>query len=197
MATHTEATTISQVLFHLPAAIALAKPHICHRYIAILSPLTAILGVYLHVLADTLGSVGVITSSALVHYFGWTIADPVCSFCISMLIFFSVIPLLRSSASTLLQCTPRGIEPSLPALLSELQSVDGVLACRDVHVWSHSSSVSVATAHVLVRSEVEEQKMLATLSHLFKKRLNVTYLTVQIEKVHYRGGFYAIYLMPV
>lgn len=139
---------------------------------------------YLHVLADTLGSVGVITSSALVHYFGWTIADPVCSFCISMLIFFSVIPLLRSSAGTLLQCTPRTLEPAMPALLNELHALDGVLACRDVHVWSHSSAVCVATAHVLVRADVEEQKMLATLSHIFKKRLHVTYLTVQIEKVH-------------
>lgn len=144
-----------------------------------------VLGVYLHVLADTLGSVGVITSSALVHYFGWTIADPVCSFCISMLIFFSVIPLLRSSASTLLQCTPRAVEPALSALITEVQSLDGVLGCRDVHVWAHSSAVSVATAHVLVRQDVEEQKMLSTLSHIFKKRIHVTYLTVQIEKVRH------------
>ena len=43
-------------------------------------------GVFLHILADTLGSVGVIISSGLIHYFGWMIADPICSMFISVLI---------------------------------------------------------------------------------------------------------------
>ena len=45
------------------------------------------LALFLHVLADTLGSVGVIISSLIVHYFGWNSADAVCSFLISILIF--------------------------------------------------------------------------------------------------------------
>jgi len=43
-------------------------------------------GIFLHVLADTLGSVGVMISSVFVHYLGWNIADPICSLCISLLI---------------------------------------------------------------------------------------------------------------
>lgn len=43
-------------------------------------------GVFLHILADTLGSVGVIISSLLIYYFGWMIADPVCSMFIAVLI---------------------------------------------------------------------------------------------------------------
>ena len=43
-------------------------------------------GVFLHILADTLGSVGVIISSGLIHYFGWMIADPICSMFIAVLI---------------------------------------------------------------------------------------------------------------
>jgi hypothetical protein len=45
-------------------------------------------GVFLHILADTLGSVGVILSSILIHYFGWMIADPICSMFIATLIGF-------------------------------------------------------------------------------------------------------------
>jgi solute carrier family 30 (zinc transporter), member 5/7 len=63
-------------------------------------------GVYLHVLADTLGSVGVITSSFLIQTFGWYIADPLCSICIAIMIFVSVIPLLKHSSSLLLLRTP-------------------------------------------------------------------------------------------
>lgn len=43
-------------------------------------------GVFLHILADTLGSVGVIISSGLIHYFGWMVADPICSMFIATLI---------------------------------------------------------------------------------------------------------------
>jgi Co/Zn/Cd efflux system component len=46
-------------------------------------------GVFLHILADTLGSVGVIVSAILMQMFGWMIADPVCSIFIAVLIALS------------------------------------------------------------------------------------------------------------
>lgn len=64
------------------------------------------LGVFLHVLADTLGSVFVIISTLLIQSFGWKWVDPLCSLILSMLILGSVIPLLKSSASVLLQSVP-------------------------------------------------------------------------------------------
>lgn len=63
-------------------------------------------GVFLHVLADTMGSVGVIISSLLIQQFGWYIADPICSLFIAILILVSVFPLLRESAEILLLATP-------------------------------------------------------------------------------------------
>ena len=59
-------------------------------------------GFFLHILADALGSVGVIISSLLIKYKGLYIADPICSAIISVFIFISVIPLIMSSGSTLL-----------------------------------------------------------------------------------------------
>ena len=61
--------------------------------------------VFLHILADTLSSIGLIISSYFVQHRGWTIADPVCSLLISTLIFTSVLPLLRLSWCVLLQGT--------------------------------------------------------------------------------------------
>lgn len=63
-------------------------------------------GVFLHVLADTMGSIGVIISSLLIQQFGWLVADPICSLFISILIFISVLPLLKDSADVLLLATP-------------------------------------------------------------------------------------------
>lgn len=78
------------------------------------------LGIFLHILADTLGSVGVIISSALIWLYDWKIVDPICSLCIAILIFMSVVPLLKSSAKTLLQRTPEHFEEILKQCLEEV-----------------------------------------------------------------------------
>ena len=67
-------------------------------------------GVFLHVLADTLGSVGVIISSFLIDQFGLLIADPICSMFIAIMIFISVMPLLRNTATILVQRIPVELE---------------------------------------------------------------------------------------
>jgi Co/Zn/Cd efflux system component len=99
-------------------------------------------GVFLHVLADTLGklltffiillkskqlndvetlgSVGVIISSLLIQNFGWYIADPLCSICIAVMIFLSVIPLLKHSSSLLLLRTPTNKEAQFKSLLQRV-----------------------------------------------------------------------------
>ena len=59
-------------------------------------------GVFLHILADCLGSVGVIISSILVKYYGLYVADPICSFLISLMILASSVPFIQLTASTLM-----------------------------------------------------------------------------------------------
>lgn len=70
-------------------------------------------GVFLHILADTLGSVGVIVSAFLMSQFDMMIADPICSIFIATLILISVYPLLKDSVSVLMQRIPHELEISL------------------------------------------------------------------------------------
>ena len=78
-------------------------------------------GVFLHVVADTLGSVGVIVSSLLIEHFGWNIADPICSLFIASLILLSVVPLLRETAFILLLRTPVEMETELEAAFQKVR----------------------------------------------------------------------------
>ena len=71
-------------------------------------------GIFLHILADTLGSVGVIISSLLIRFFGWNIADPICSMIIAVMISLSVIPLLSDSTAILMQRQPKQLDKLLP-----------------------------------------------------------------------------------
>ncbi|KAG0223715.1 putative zinc transporter msc2 [Mortierella sp. GBA43] len=77
-------------------------------------------GVFLHIMADTLGSVGVIISTLLIDWFGWTGFDPIASMFIAVLIFLSVIPLIKDSASVLMLEVPDGNLGSIEHALQEV-----------------------------------------------------------------------------
>lgn len=82
-----------------------------------------LVGVFLHVLADTLGSIGVIVSTFLIEQFGWFIADPVCSLFIAVLIFLSVIPLIKDACQVLLLRLPPEYEKELHLALEKVLCV--------------------------------------------------------------------------
>uniref|UniRef100_A0A8C8F167 Zinc transporter n=1 Tax=Oncorhynchus tshawytscha TaxID=74940 RepID=A0A8C8F167_ONCTS len=141
-------------------------------------------GVFLHVLADTLGSVGVIISTILIRQFGWLIADPICSLFISTLIFLSVIPLLTDAAEVLLLRTPPEHEKDLNIALEKIEKVEGVLSYRDPHFWRHSASVIAGTIHLQLMSDVVEQRIIQQVTAILKDA-GVNNLSVQVEKEAY------------
>uniref|UniRef100_A0A3P9NIG0 Zinc transporter n=1 Tax=Poecilia reticulata TaxID=8081 RepID=A0A3P9NIG0_POERE len=141
-------------------------------------------GVFLHVLADTLGSVGVIISTVLIRQFGWLIADPICSLFIATLIFLSVIPLLKDACEVLLLRTPPEQEKELNSALEKVEKIEGVLSYRDPHFWRHSANVIAGTVHLQVMSDVVEQRIIQQVTAILKDA-GVNNLSVQVEKEAY------------
>jgi solute carrier family 30 (zinc transporter), member 1 len=69
-------------------------------------------GVFLHVLGDALGNIGVIATALFIWLtdFSWRFySDPVISLVITAIIFSSALPLVKSASLILLQGVPRGI----------------------------------------------------------------------------------------
>ncbi|XP_074651021.1 proton-coupled zinc antiporter SLC30A5-like [Tubulanus polymorphus] len=141
-------------------------------------------GVFLHVLADTLGSVGVIISTILIKYFDWNIADPICSLFISAMIFLSVIPLFKEASMILLLSVPEGMEKQINEALNEVIKVEGVLGYRDQHFWQHSSDVLSGNIHLQVAPDASEQKILSQVTPILKD-VGINNLTIQVEKEAY------------
>ncbi|KPM06093.1 zinc transporter 1-like protein [Sarcoptes scabiei] len=110
-------------------------------------------GVFLHVLADALGSIIVIISALIVHYTDWSYnvyVDPILSIIMVSLIFYSTLPLLIDSALILLQTVPTHIQiDSLQRKL--LEEIDGVLAVHEFHVWQLAGDRIIASAHIRCR----------------------------------------------
>jgi solute carrier family 30 (zinc transporter), member 5/7 len=92
-------------------------------------------GIYLHVLADTLGSVAVIISTLLTKYNNWSGWDPVASVVISILIFVSAIPLIQSSGMRLLLALPDDVGYKSKEILLGVGDLRGVVGYSGVRFW--------------------------------------------------------------
>jgi len=135
----------------------------------------------MHIVADTLGSVAVIISSSLIQWKGWVIADPICSFCISILIFAGTYPLLKGSSEILLQCTPEDFEKKQEKCFSKLLKVPGVIGYRNPHFWVQNKDQIVGTIHVQINDGAPEQKILAQTLAIFRKK-GVKNMTIEISR---------------
>lgn len=138
-------------------------------------------GVFLHILADTLGSLGVIVSAILMQFYNFRLSDPIASLFISVLISLSVIPLMKHSGYTLLQRVPAGLEARFDRCLQHVLASPGVLTYRDAHCWLVNGAESAATVTVQVHESVAEQKVLQRIFRVFKDN-GIRHVSVQVEK---------------
>lgn len=92
-------------------------------------------GIYLHIMADALGSVAVVISTLCVRYFGWSGFDPLASCAIAILIFASAIPLVFSSGKKLLLSLPGDIEYTLRDTLAGVSTIRGVVGYSVPKFW--------------------------------------------------------------
>lgn len=113
-------------------------------------------GIYLHILADTLGSVSVIVSTILTSFWGWSGWDPLASCLIAVLIFLSSQPLVVSSAKRLLLSVPEDTEYTLRNTLGGILQQRGVVSYAAPKLWlddrtgSRGGSNLVGVVHVTV-----------------------------------------------
>lgn len=101
-------------------------------------------GVFLHILADALGSVGVIISAILMHAFGWMIADPICSMFIAIMIALSVLGLIKESLAILMQRQPKELDRRLPQCYQQVARLEGV---RSVQVIFRFTALLTSHTH--------------------------------------------------
>ena len=108
-------------------------------------------GVFLHVIGDALGNVGVIVSALVIglSHNKWRFyADPAISLVITLIILGSAIPLCKAASRILLQAVPVGM--SVEAIKKHIEHLPGILSCHDLHVWQLSDAKVVASLHVQV-----------------------------------------------
>jgi zinc transporter 5/7 len=104
-------------------------------------------GIFLHILADALGSVAVIISTLLTKYYGWSGWDPIASCIIAILIFLSAIPLVKSSGARLMLSLPNDLEYGVRNTLGELGTLRGVVGYAVPKFWLEDEGAAHAESH--------------------------------------------------
>lgn len=143
-------------------------------------------GIYLHVLADTLGSGAVIASTVLTHFFAWSGWDPLASFLIAVLILLSAVPLVKSAARRLLLTVPDEIEYNLRDTLSGILALRGVASYGVPRFWlddrgeGGAASKLLGVMHVAaVRGADMEDVRDRVRGYMLDKGIDIT---VQVER---------------
>lgn len=136
-------------------------------------------GAYLEVMADAAGSVGVVAAGVLVGLTGSGWWDTVVAVAIGVFVAVRAVLLGREVLAVLGQHAPHDVD--LEAVVRDLESVPGAAEVHDLHAWTLTSGMNVATAHLVVRVGADAQVVLAGAQAVLREVHGIDHATLQVE----------------
>jgi cobalt-zinc-cadmium efflux system protein len=136
-------------------------------------------GAYLEVLADTVGSVGVIAAGVVVAATDWQWVDPAVGLAIGIWILPRTVRLGGRALRILVQAAPPGTD--LDAIEAALAALDGVVDVHDLHVWTLTSDMEVASAHLMVTKGTDSHAVLDQARVVLRDAYAISHATLQVE----------------
>ena len=136
---------------------------------------------FLHVVGDTLASVGVIGAGVVILFTGWMWLDPLVSVLIGLLIIVSAGRLLKETVHILAEGMPAGMTAS--AVAAAMRAVPGVREIHDLHVWTVAPGYVALSAHVLLTDQTLSQAadVMADLKTTLREQFDIEHTTIQFE----------------
>jgi len=142
-------------------------------------------GAYLEVLSDTVGSVGVIVAAVVISITDWTWVDPLVGVAIGVFILPRTWRLGAKAVRILVQAAPGHID--LDAVRADLGGIGGVVDVHDLHVWTLTSDMEVATAHLMVGVGTDHHAVLDQARVILSDNHRIDHATLQIEPDDHHG----------
>ncbi|TQC42864.1 cation transporter [Rhodococcus sp. WS4] len=136
----------------------------------------AVRGAYLEVLADAVGSVGVLIAGGLVLAFNWTYADIIVGVLISLWVVPRAMKLAAASLRILTQTSPADVD--VEGVQADLEALPGVTGVHDLHVWTLTTGMDVATVHLT--TDADSSAVLESARTVLESH-QLSHATVQVE----------------
>lgn len=136
---------------------------------------------FLHVVGDTLASVGVIGAGVVILFTGWMWLDPLVSVLIGLLILVSAGRLLKETVHILAEGMPDGMTAT--AVAEAMRATSGVGEVHDLHVWTVAPGYVALSAHVLLADQTLSQTadVMTALKHTLREQFGIEHTTIQFE----------------
>jgi cobalt-zinc-cadmium efflux system protein len=137
-------------------------------------------GVLRHSAADALGSIGVIVAGVFVLAGGSSVADPIVSLAISLLILISSWRLIAEPLGVLMEAAPAGVD--VDAAGAAICEEEGVRSVHDLHIWTVTSGFGALAAHVVVSPDCDRDLVRRRIELLLRERFDIDHTTLQMEE---------------
>jgi cobalt-zinc-cadmium efflux system protein len=142
----------------------------------------AVKGAYMEVVADTVGSMGVLIAGVVTVTTHWPYADIVVAVLVALWVLPRAISLARAAGWILSEASPKHID--VDELREALCAVDGVTDVHDLHVWTLVPGKDMATAHLTSRGDSD--RVLEQARAVLAAR-GLEHATVQVERPESAG----------
>ena len=140
-------------------------------------------GVFYHMIADAVSSVGIIAAAVIILLTGWVFIDPLVSIGIALIIVYWAWGILKESTRVLLEMAPKGL--SIDIISDDLKkNFSEIKELYNAHIWSITPDILMFSAHVTLQTEniqmKQEQiiqshnKYLSEKYHIFDSTIQVT-----------------------
>ncbi|XP_010544878.1 PREDICTED: metal tolerance protein 1 [Tarenaya hassleriana] len=138
-------------------------------------------GAYLHVLGDSIQSVGVMIGGAIIWRFPeWRIVDLICTLAFSVIVLGTTINMIRNILEVLMESTPREIDAT--KLERGMLEMEEVVAIHELHIWAITVGKVLLACHVKIRPEADADMVLDKVIDYIRTEYNISHVTIQIER---------------
>jgi cobalt-zinc-cadmium efflux system protein len=139
---------------------------------------------YLDAIADAAGSVGVIVAAVVIAVAGWDPIDAIVAALIGIWILPRAWNLGARAVRVLLQFAPEHVD--LVAIHDQLGALPGVVDVHDLHVWTLTSEMDVASAHVMIEPGADAHGVLDQARVVLREH-DIAHATIQVEPDDHTG----------
>jgi len=138
-------------------------------------------GAFLHMWSDTVSSVGVIAAGIIILLTGRTIADPIISIIIGLLILRGAGGLVWESVNILLEAVPKHLD--VGRINTEIRKIKGVNDVHDVHLWAITSGMYAISCHLLIEDQMVSNctQIVEEVNQTLSQKFGISHSTVQLE----------------
>jgi cobalt-zinc-cadmium efflux system protein len=142
-------------------------------------------GAFLEILGDLLASVGVVVAGVVILLTDWYMVDAIVGIAIGLFILPRAFSLGRRATRILMEVAPEGID--VESMRRELLALPDVVEVHDLHVWTLTSQMHTATAHLVIRDGVDSHPTLDAAREALATGFGIDHATLQIEPESHTG----------